>query len=136
MDEDNFDERARLKRLQDFNDLQAENAGLNTGKMLRFTSRDQTPQAKAHRERQGWTDLLTMQITSERMRERLAELDRASFRALKAAERRAAETCRDLEDIQGRATIDDQGRRIYLTQDRERAFYENGVQLSPDQKAK
>lgn len=133
------DDEQRAKRLKDFNDLQDENAGRDTGKIRRFSSEDRSPVAVAARQskdRYAWTEFISLQMRLEHIRDRMNELDRASLQAYRLAERKAQEAQDSLDDIQRRATVDEQGRRIYRTEDGQRAFYENGQQLTAAEKDK
>lgn len=133
MDED----KQREKRQRDLDDAQNEAAGRDTGRIRRFLTEDRSPQAVAARKSQLlWNDLLMMTIQSERFRERLDELDRASEYALRVAERRAREAQDHLEQLQKRASTDDDGRRVYLTRDGRHAYDETGQRLTPEAQAR
>jgi hypothetical protein len=132
MEETTREQRAREKRLRDFNDLQDENAGRETGRARRFT-KDSAAALHVRADSDPWTMALMIEIELLNFYARLDELDRASLRALEAAQRRAREERERLERLRERAaTID--GQRAYLTEDGSRAFFENGQELSPRQR--
>src|SRR5262245_56614472 len=101
MDGNDDDRRAEQRRLQDLKDLQKENSGLDTGRALRFTSPDNTPEAREARKRdERWyfSRMLTYAEKLQHMRDMLARLDRDSYQALLIAERRANEAAERLEE--------------------------------------
>lgn len=135
---DRADERARLRRITDFNDLQNENAGLDTGKRLRFTSLADTPQARGDSDRRRWLYLaatLTLEQRQQQIADYLADLDRASLRALQAAEHRATEAQERLLETQRRASVTAGGRRFYVTADGRHAYFEDRTELTAEQLA-
>lgn len=130
---DEREEKARLKRRQDYADLQDENAGRSVGKMRRFTSPSDSPEFREQQRRaDDWylLETLTYEQRIRRLRDRLDELDRASLEALREAERRVERTERALRELQDRAAVDPQGRRMYRTADGRTAFYEDETEVT------
>jgi len=129
---------ARARRVRDFNDLQDENAGRDTGKQLRFTPPESSPQglaARRDKDRLFWNAQAELSLRIARLRERLDELDRAAERALRRADERLRETQEQLDRARANAATDEHGNRVYFTRDGKRAFYEDGSELTAQQRA-
>lgn len=136
-DEEAREMKARARRTEDYQDSIAESSGRDRGKRLRFLSEDQTPKGRDARQQERrqqqdrlQTFTLTMQQRVQQLQTRLDQLDRASLEALREADRRAEQAQKRLEEIQNAATADDQGRRVYRTEDGRTAYYHNGDELT------
>jgi len=97
-----------MDRTQDLADLQDELAGRNTGKQRRFIPRDQDD-----------AELKAKRAEDEKFQTRMT----------------LAQAEEHLRKIREEASRDEFDRRVYMTRDGQHAFYENGVELSEDEKS-
>lgn len=139
------DERARLHRRQDFDDLQRELAGVNGGRMRRFFREGEGPLSNTpgRRGKDSAAETLLLarladpgyRFAWERAGRELDAADTAARAALIEARRREAQAREDLEDIRNRAAKLPDGRSVFLTQDGSAAYDENGNRLTVEQMA-
>src|SRR5262245_38759917 len=117
----NPDDALRKKSAEDAADFKNEIAGRETGRMRRFLSHDQTPgsQRVLDEERQQFVRQMSIALLArlQEFRTRLDELDRASIKALREAERRVDLTEEHLRRIRESATRDEYGRIVFRTKD-------------------
>lgn len=128
---------ARAKRVQDYADSMDESAGRSNGKMRRFLPKNETPEAleRRRKDERSFLDAITLRERTEALQHRLADLDRRSLIALAAAEHRARLAREQLDRIREAANRDRHGMRVYKTEDGLRAFYEDGTALTPTEMA-
>jgi hypothetical protein len=132
---------AAARRQTDFDDLMLELSGFTRGGIARFLRPEQIERIRrerglsaadtgpSHRERR-YAELMA-DITR-----RLAVINRALDRAMERARKRLQETRAVLDDIRARASVSEDGRRVYRTDDRRRAFYDDGTELTREEIAK
>jgi hypothetical protein len=72
----------------------------------------------------------------ETLSQRLATINRTLERSLKRARQRLEAAQAVLDDIRARASVTPDGRRAYRTEDRKRAFYDDGTELTREEIAK
>jgi len=148
MDEAFEAEKARQARLQDIADYNNETAGVETGRALHFSTKEefQRRAAKAKGEdpapERALTTLLLQRLADpayrevwERVGEELNMADRASLIALEKARQHQAEAERALQELQERAARLPDGRRVYRTEDGTAAYDESNNRLTEAQMA-
>jgi hypothetical protein len=129
---------AMARRARDFNDLMLELSGAG-GRIPRFLTKEQIEKI---REAAGLS--VSHETFAEKMvrhylelvaqvRRQLYSVNRAIGKALKKSERRVLEAREALDDIRRRATVDDRGRKVFRTEDRQRGFAEDGQQLTREE---
>lgn len=139
---DDQDENARAvgatNRQRDLDDFNNEIAGRETGRQRRFVPLGQGPDGeRARRARDDEIDLFrnaafALGLRLQQFSERVGELDRASLKALRAAEQRLRDSEERLADVRARAVRDDQGRLVYKTADGRQGFYDDGHEMSAE----
>jgi hypothetical protein len=72
----------------------------------------------------------------ETLSKRLVIIDRRLERAMRRSRQRLQETQVLLEEIRARASLTEDGRRAYRTEDRRQAFYDDGVELTREEISK
>lgn len=134
------DERAATRERieKDREDFNNEIAGRETGRAARFVPDYARPEAeKARREeREQFRGLIaiTLQGKLDELRQRLEELDRLTILALREAERRLEASEIRIAQMRKDATLDAFGRIVYRTGDGTRAFYEDGRELTSEER--
>jgi len=135
-DDPSGEQALRRQARQDATDFQNEMADLDVGRIRRFIPLDQSQRAQRDRDERRDRDWLLSLLGYERLaafQHRLAELDRASIRALREAERRAETAEQQLQQIRTVATRDERGRLVYRTANRSSGFTDDGVAVAQDE---
>jgi hypothetical protein len=125
------------RRRKDFDDLMLELAGI-TGRTPRFLTQAQIDRIRAEAgsashetpAERAWREYVEF---CGRVQQQLAAVSRTIGNALLKSERRVHAAQEALDSIRERATVDGKGRRVYRTEDQQRAFTEDGQQLSRDE---
>ena len=129
---------AAARRQIDFDQLMQELSGFTGGRIPRFLRPEQISKI---REARGDVDAETpierawrryLELTDDLSRH-LFRVNRAIDRALAKSQRRVREAREALQAIQAHATLDRKGRRVYRTDDRSRAFTDDGQELSREE---
>src|SRR5271166_1618125 len=131
---------AAVRRQKDFDALMLELSGFTPGRIPRFLRPEQIERIRraaglgtgASLSDSGRRTIELMESVSQR----LATIDRALERAMKRSRQRLQETQVLLEEIRARASVSEDGRRAYRTEDRRRAFYDDGQELTREEIAK
>ncbi len=125
------------RQRKNFDDLMLELSGMS-GRTPRFLTQDQIEKI---REAAG---LVSHETIAERayreylefcgqVQRQLYAVNRAIEKALIKSERRVLEAQEALDDIRRRATVDEKGRKVYRTEDRQRGFTDEGLELSKEE---
>src|SRR4051794_31385175 len=129
---------AMARRCRDYDDLMLELSGVR-GRTPRFLTQAQVERIReeaglvsSHETpmERAWREYLEF---SGQVQRQLYTVNRAIERALIKSERRIAGAQKALADIRRRATVNDQGRKVYRTGDRQRGFTDDGEQLSQEE---
>ena len=131
---------AAVRRQKDFDTLMLELSGFTCGRIPRFLRPEQIERirrAAGLSATTGLSDRGRRYIElMETVSQRLASIDREIWQALKRSRQRLQETQAVLEEIRARASVAEDGRRTYRTEDRGRAFYDDGTQLTREEISK
>jgi hypothetical protein len=131
---------AAVRRQKDFDTLMDELSGFTCGRIPRFLRPEQIERirrAAGLSTTTGLSDHGRRYIElMETVSQRLATIDREIGRAMKRSRQRVKETQAVLEEIRARASVSEDGRRAYRTEDRRRAFYDDGTQLTREEISK
>ena len=126
---------AAMRRQKDFDTLMLELSGFTCGRIPRFLRPEQIERirrAAGLSTNTGLSDHGRRYIElMENVSQRLASIDREIGRAMKRSRQRMQETQAVLEEIRARASVSEDGRRAYRTEDRRRAFYDDGDSTDP-----
>jgi hypothetical protein len=128
---------AAVRRQKDFDALMLELSGFTAGRIPRFLRPEQIERIRraaglntgASLSDRGRRHIELMETVAQR----LATIDRAIERAMKRSRQRMQETQVLLEEIRARASVTDDGRLAYRTEDRQRAFYDDGQELTREE---
>ena len=131
---------AAARRQKDFDEWMLELSGFTRGHIPRFLRPEQIERirraaglsVRASLAERGRRYIELMETLSQR----LASIDRALERAMKRSRQRLQETRAALEEIRARASVTEDGRRVYRTEDRRRAFYDDGTELTREEISK
>jgi hypothetical protein len=131
---------AAVRRQKDFDGLMLELSGFTAGRIPRFLRPKEIERIRCAAGLSTGTSLSdrarrTVELM-ETVSQRLAVIDRALERAMRRSRQRLQETQGLLEEIRARASVSEDGRRAYRTEDRRRAFYDDGEELTREQIAK
>jgi hypothetical protein len=132
--------KAADRRRRDFDQLQEEISGFTGGRISRFLRQDDIERIRDDRgmgasgsQADFWQRY--MEATADVTRQ-LARTDRAIERALEKSQARVHAAQEALQDIRARATVAEDGRLVYRTQDQQHAYADNGDELSANEMAK
>ena len=131
---------AAVRRQKDFDALMLELSGFTAGRIPRFLRPEQIERIRRAAGLSVRTSLSdarhrTIELT-ETLSRRLVTIDRALERAMKKSRQRLQETQVVLEEIRARASVTEDGRRAYRTEDRRQAFYDDGEELTREEISK
>jgi hypothetical protein len=131
---------AAARRQMDFDQLMQELSGFTAGRIPRFLRPEQIERIRQAAGLSAGTSLSErgrryIELMEDLSR-RLAAINRALDRAMERSRQRLQETRAVLDDIRARASLSEDGRRVYRTEDRQRAFYDDGTELTREEIAK
>jgi hypothetical protein len=131
---------AAARRQMDFDQLMQEISGFTAGRIPRFLRPEQIERIRRAAGLSAGTSLSDrgrryIELMADLSR-RLAAINRALDRAMERSRQRMQETKVVLDDIRARASLSSDGRRVYRTEDRQRAFYDDGTELTREEIAK
>jgi hypothetical protein len=131
---------AAVRRQKDFDALMLELSGFTAGRIPRFLRPKEIERIRRAAGLNVGTSLSdarrrTIELM-ETFSQRLAVIDRALDRAMKKSRQRLQETQVVLEEIRARASVAEDGRRAYRTEDRRKAFYDDGEELTREEISK
>ena len=128
---------AAARRQKDFDEWMLELSGFTTGHIPRFLRPEQIERIRRAAGLSVGTSLSERGRRyielMETLSQRLAAIDRALERAMKRSRQRLQETQAVLEEIRARASVTEDGRRVYRTEDRRRAFTDDGTELTREE---
>lgn len=125
------------RQRKNFDDLMLELSGIS-GRTPRFLTEAQIEKMReaaglvSHETtaKRAWREYLEFCGLAQRQ---LYAVNRAIGKALVKSERRVLEAQEALDDIRRRATVDDKGRKVYRTEDRQRGFTDDGQELTREE---
>ena len=131
---------AAVRRQKDFDALMLELSGFTAGRIPRFLRPEQIERIRRAAGLSVGTSLSDARRRTIELMEtfsrRLVTIDRALERAMKKSRQRLQETQVALEEIRARASVTEDGRRAYRTEDRRQAFYDDGEELTREEISK
>ena len=127
------------RQRKNFDDLMLELSGMS-GRTPRFLTQDQIEKIReaagivSHETiaERAWREYLEF---CGQVQRQLYTVNRAIEKALIKSERRVQAAQEALDDIRRRASVDEKGRKVYRTEDRQRGFTDDGQELTPEEMA-
>jgi hypothetical protein len=137
------EEKARLRAAQDFADAEAEMAGIDNGKIRRFTTSEEfkrAADARNGKHAETLAEKILREMTYEQVQtyvmQDLRIQDRAADMALRDIDRDIRHNREQHEKLLDNAYRLDDGRRVFMTRDSTAAYDEEGKKLSDHDFAK
>lgn len=128
---------SKARQRKNFDDLMLELTGMS-GRTPRFLTRHQIEKIReaagivSHETvaEKAWREYLEF---CGQVQRQLYTVNRAIEKALIKSQGRVLEAQEALDDIRRRATVDEKGRKVYRTEDRQRGFTDEGLELSKEE---